>query len=132
MKKATIEAEPEELEEMSKTKAKSRSEQAPPTGLRLPDEMKEAIEEQAEKEGVSFGEMCRRFLQDGLTKDPDRERATLVKSLAITEAQLKRASERKTITGADTFIKLLGHARAAIEKGEHDLGFTDGFGFRLD
>jgi len=89
--KATAELEDKEiLEEMPKSKSKMKAEKPMPTGIRMSDDLKASIEQQAEDEGISLGELCRQLIERGLTDNPARARAGLLRSVAITAAQFEK------------------------------------------
>lgn len=92
MSQAT-EVEVSEVVKKNKSKAAPVSDVLSPVGIRLGEDLRASVEAEADEQGVTLGELCRQFIEEGMKHNPDRQHMALVRSLAITEAQLKRAAE---------------------------------------
>ena len=80
-------------EVVKKNKSKPASDPLSPVGIRLGEDLRATIEAEADEQGVTLGELCRQFIEEGMKRNPDRQHGALLRSLAATEAQLKRAAE---------------------------------------
>lgn len=87
-------------------------------GIRLGEDLREDIEQLAEAEGKTMGSLCVELIEKGVKNTPERRRALLLKSLAITKQQVNRfveaaeadpdrswLSRRKGVTEAEEVVK---------------------------
>lgn len=87
------ETEVQEVAKKNKLKPVTVSDPLSPVGIRLGEDLRAAVELEAEERGVSLGEVCRELIQDGMKDSPKHQHSQLLRSLAIAKEQLKRASE---------------------------------------
>lgn len=70
-----------------------------PVGIRLGEDLRAAVELEAEQRGVSLGEVCRELIQDGMKDSPKRQDDELFRSLAIAKQHLARFIESQIAAG---------------------------------
>jgi len=104
-----------EGKEVKKSKIKVPEGQMEPMTIKVDPDLKRQIELVADQDGSTPSEFCREILEKSLSGNPNRQRAALLRSLAITREQLSGAAKdeprgpfkRKPFTSAIAAIEEL-------------------------
>ena len=88
--------------EMPKTKKSSRVEEGPPpTGVRLPQELREHVDAICELEGIPLATFIRDAVQSQVQANPERQRRILLLSIAVTAVQFDGALKLGVLKGTE-------------------------------
>lgn len=116
-----------EVKDVKKVKGKVTEGPMEPLTIKVDPDLKDVLQVVAEKEGKTPSEVCREILEKSLSGNPDRQRATLLRSLAITKQQLSGFIELEKAKGKTWFqagsrLKYdAGDAVKAIDRLEKEL-----------
>lgn len=102
----------------SKNKLVSPSDPLNPVTFRLGEDLRAAVELEAEERGITLGEVCRELVQEGMKDSPKRHQSELLRSLAITRQQLVQFAEAEKSQEKswwDSGARYEGDARDIVE-----------------
>lgn len=88
-----------------------------PIAIRLGDELRGEIEEIADSEGRTVGDVCRELIEDAMGDNPNRARRTLIRSLAIAQRQVEQAA-RSAVFKREDAQRLLKSLVGGIKSAE--------------
>jgi len=84
-----------EAKDMKKAKVKVADAPMEPMTIKVDGALKDYIAAVADQDGKTPSEVAREILEKSLSGNPDRRRAALLRSLAVTKAQIEAASKRE-------------------------------------